>query len=35
VLGHEASARIGVAGLGDWRERWHAAADEVLEGVLD
>jgi len=35
VLGHEASESIGIAGLGDWRERWRAAADEVLEGVLD
>jgi dTDP-4-dehydrorhamnose reductase len=35
VLGHEASERIGVAGLGDWRERWKMASAEVLEGVLD
>jgi len=35
VLGHEASESLGIEGLGDWRERWLAAADEVLEGVLD
>lgn len=35
VLGHGASEALGIEGLGDWRERWHAAADEVLEGVLD
>jgi len=35
VLGHEANERIGVAGLGDWRERWLEAAPEILEGVLD
>ena len=30
VLGHAASERIGVASIGDWRERWAAAASEVL-----
>lgn len=35
VLGHEASEALGIDGLGDWRERWLAAAPEVLEGVLD
>ena len=35
VLGHEASEALGIAGIGDWRVRWLAAADEVLEGVLD
>lgn len=35
VLGHEASETLGIEGLGDWRERWLIAADEVLEGVLD
>lgn len=34
VLGHEASESLGIEGLGHWRERWLAAADEVLEGVL-
>ncbi len=35
VLGHDASGALGIEGLGEWRERWRAAADEVLEGVLD
>jgi dTDP-4-dehydrorhamnose reductase len=35
VLGHAANESIGVVGLGDWRERWDAAATEVLAGVLD
>lgn len=35
VLGHGASEVLGIEGIGDWRERWHAAADEVLEGVVD
>ena len=35
VLGHAANESIGVAGIGDWRERWAAAADEVLEGVFN
>ncbi len=35
VLGHGASEALGIEGLGNWRERWLAAADEVLEGVLD
>jgi dTDP-4-dehydrorhamnose reductase len=30
VLGHDALHRIGVAPIGDWRERWRAAAGEVL-----
>ncbi len=30
VLGHAANEAIGVEGLGHWRERWAAAADEVL-----
>ena len=30
VLGHAASANIGVEGIGDWRERWRVAASEVL-----
>lgn len=32
VLGHSASTAIGVAPIGDWRERWRAAASEVLAG---
>jgi dTDP-4-dehydrorhamnose reductase len=35
VLGHEASQRVGVEGIGDWRERWAEAAPEVLAGVID
>lgn len=35
VLGHAANEAIGIEGLGHWRERWAAAADEVLEGGLD
>jgi len=34
VLGHDALERIGVAPIGDWRERWQVAADQVLDGVL-
>lgn len=30
VLGHQANEAIGVEGLGHWRDRWAAAADEVL-----
>jgi len=30
VLGHEASEALGVPSIGHWRERWHAAAAEVL-----
>ncbi len=30
VLGHDALLRAGVAPIGDWRERWAAAADTVL-----
>ena len=33
--GHDASEALGIAGIGDWRERWAAAAAEVLAGVLD
>ncbi|RXR26714.1 dTDP-4-dehydrorhamnose reductase [Oerskovia turbata] len=32
VLAHDALRRAGVAPIGDWRERWRAAADEVLSG---
>jgi dTDP-4-dehydrorhamnose reductase len=35
VLGHAAHQALGIDGIGDWRERWTVAADEVLEGVLD
>lgn len=30
VLGHAALERVGVAPIGDWRERWLVAADDVL-----
>ncbi len=30
VLGHGASEALGVPSIGDWRERWHVAAPEVL-----
>ena len=30
VLGHRALERIGVEPIGDWRERWNAAAEVVL-----
>ncbi len=30
VLGHDAHEALGIEGIGDWRERWAAAADEVL-----
>ena len=30
VLGHAALERVGVAPIGDWRERWDAAAPSVL-----
>ena len=34
VLGHEALERAGVKPIGDWRERWQAAAPAVLaDGV--
>ena len=33
VLGHEALTRVGVEPIGDWRERWHLAAAEVLADV--
>jgi dTDP-4-dehydrorhamnose reductase len=32
VLGHDALVAGGIEPIGDWRERWHAAADEVLAG---
>ena len=32
VLGHEALVTAGVTPIGDWRERWTAAAAEVLAG---
>lgn len=32
VLGHEALVAGGIEPIGDWRERWRAAADEVLAG---
>ncbi|TRW43011.1 dTDP-4-dehydrorhamnose reductase [Georgenia yuyongxinii] len=31
VLGHEALERAGVRPIGNWRERWHAAAPSVLD----
>jgi len=30
VLGHGATEALGVEGIGDWRERWAVAAEEVL-----
>lgn len=30
VLGHDALERVGVAPIGDWAQRWAAAADDVL-----
>lgn len=30
VLGHDALLRVGVTPIGDWRERWEAAAPSVL-----
>lgn len=33
VLGHDALRRIGVEPIGDWRERWAAAASRVLAGA--
>lgn len=32
VLGHEAALDVGVAPIGDWRERWGQAAQTVLTG---
>jgi dTDP-4-dehydrorhamnose reductase len=32
VLGHEALGRVGLEPIGDWEQRWAAAATEVLEG---
>jgi len=32
VLGHDALARVGVPEIGDWAERWKAAAPSVLGG---
>ncbi len=34
VLGHETLTRLGIAPIGDWRERWALAAPEVLADVL-
>jgi dTDP-4-dehydrorhamnose reductase len=34
VLGHDALVRLGVAPIGDWRDRWREAAPEVLADVL-
>lgn len=33
VLGHDALSAIGLAAIGDWRERWRLAAPEVLADV--
>ncbi len=33
VLGHEALTRAGIDPIGDWEQRWAAAAPGVLEGV--
>jgi len=33
VLGHEALRRVGVAPIGDWRDRWRVAAPEILADV--
>ncbi|UPU89753.1 dTDP-4-dehydrorhamnose reductase [Demequina sp. TMPB413] len=30
VLGHDAHEALGIEGIGNWRERWAVAADEVL-----
>ena len=35
VLGHDANESIGVEGIGEWSERWAAAAPEVLADVLE
>lgn len=35
VLGHDALRRLGVEPIGDWRERWRAAAPHVLAGLED
>jgi len=35
VLGHDALRRLGVEPIGDWRERWRAAAPRVLAGLDD
>jgi dTDP-4-dehydrorhamnose reductase len=32
VLGHEALERLGIASIGDWRDRWARAARSVLGG---
>lgn len=34
VLGHDATAALGIEGIGPWRERWETAAPEVLADVL-
>lgn len=33
VLGHDALAAVGVAPIGDWRERWAAASSSVLAAL--
>ena len=33
VLGHDSLAAAGVEPIGDWRQRWQVAADEVLSGA--
>jgi dTDP-4-dehydrorhamnose reductase len=32
VLGHDALRAVGVEPIGDWEQRWAAAAAEVLAG---
>jgi len=34
VLGHDALARVGVAEIGDWAERWALAAESVLSDAV-
>lgn len=34
VLGHDALKRVGIAPIGDWRERWLEAAESVLAGTI-
>jgi dTDP-4-dehydrorhamnose reductase len=34
VLGHAALARVGVAPIADWRDRWAAAAPQVLADLV-
>jgi dTDP-4-dehydrorhamnose reductase len=33
VLGHAALAEVGITPIGDWRDRWRAAASEVLRDL--